>query len=108
MTRRNTTRRASSSGVVVALLTIVALAACGGGSTHSTASGPGATTTVNRVHAPAGPIAPLTGLVDATGASTKRCAITVKVDNTPEARPQYGIDQADVVYEEVVEGGITR
>jgi hypothetical protein len=32
----------------------------------------------------------------------------VKVENTPDARPQVGIDQADVLYEEVVEGNITR
>jgi hypothetical protein len=32
----------------------------------------------------------------------------VKVENTPDSRPQGGIDQADVLYEEVVEGGITR
>ncbi len=51
--------------------------------------------------------APLTGLPDETGASFKRPAVTVKVNNTSAAR-QYGIDQADVVYEEVVEGGYTR
>ena len=32
----------------------------------------------------------------------------MKIENTPEARPQSGLDVADVVYEEVVEGGITR
>ena len=32
----------------------------------------------------------------------------MKIDNTDAAHPQYGVDQADVVYEEVVEGGITR
>ena len=32
----------------------------------------------------------------------------MKVENTDAARPQTGIDQADVVYEEVVEGDITR
>ena len=32
----------------------------------------------------------------------------MKIDNTPTGQPQYGVDQADVVYEEVVEGGITR
>ena len=37
-----------------------------------------------------------------------RCAVTVKIDNTPDARPQFGLEDADVVYEEVVEGGITR
>ena len=32
----------------------------------------------------------------------------MKVENTEQARPQAGIDQADVLYEEVVEGNITR
>jgi hypothetical protein len=37
----------------------------------------------------------------------RRPAVTVKINNTDAAK-QYGIDQADDVYEEVVEGGITR
>jgi hypothetical protein len=37
-----------------------------------------------------------------------RAALTIKIDNTPEAMPQYGVQDADVVYEEIVEGGITR
>ena len=53
-------------------------------------------------------MAPLTGLVDPSGASRGRPALTVKIENTPEAMPQWGIDQADVVYEEIVNGGITR
>jgi hypothetical protein len=32
----------------------------------------------------------------------------VKVDNLPAARPPYGLGTADVVYEQPVEGGITR
>jgi hypothetical protein len=32
----------------------------------------------------------------------------VKIDNVDPARPQSGINQADVVYEEEVEGGLTR
>ncbi len=52
--------------------------------------------------------APLTGLADPSGASLTRPALTVKIENTPEALPQYGLDQADVVYEEIVNGGITR
>ena len=54
------------------------------------------------------PTAPLSGLPDPTGLSVKRPALTVKIENTPEALPQWGIDQADVVYEEIVNGGITR
>jgi len=37
-----------------------------------------------------------------------RPALAVKVENTPDAMPLVGLDKADVVYEEVVEGGITR
>jgi hypothetical protein len=37
-----------------------------------------------------------------------RPALAVKVDNYPDARPQSGLDKADVVFEEPVEGGITR
>ncbi len=64
---------------------------------------PTTTTTV-----PTYPTAPLSGLADPTGISLKRSALTVKIENTPEALPQWGIDQADVVYEEIVNGGITR
>jgi len=37
-----------------------------------------------------------------------RPAVLVKVENSPQARPQSGLEAADVVYEEVVEGGVTR
>jgi Protein of unknown function (DUF3048) N-terminal domain/Protein of unknown function (DUF3048) C-terminal domain len=38
----------------------------------------------------------------------KAPAVAVKVENDPAARPQSGLEKADVVYEEIVEGGITR
>ena len=37
-----------------------------------------------------------------------RPAIVVKIDNVEDARPPVGINKADVVFEEVVEGGLTR
>jgi DUF3048 family protein len=37
-----------------------------------------------------------------------RPALAVKVENLPAARPQAGLNEADIVYEEPVEGGITR
>ena len=42
--------------------------------------------------------------------SASRPALAVKIDNVDPtiARPQAGINQADVVFEEIVEGGITR
>lgn len=63
----------------------------------------GTTTTMKRA-----PVAPLTGLPDPKRTTRNRSALTIKIDNTPNAMPQYGVQNADVVYEEIVEGGITR
>ncbi|MEX0665271.1 MAG: DUF3048 domain-containing protein [Acidimicrobiia bacterium] len=54
------------------------------------------------------PIAPFTGLPDPDGLANGRSSVAVKIENSPDARPQSGLDVADIVYEEVVEGGITR
>jgi hypothetical protein len=52
---------------------------------------------------------PLTGLPGADTAGLARPALVVKIDNLDGgARPQVGINQADVVYEERVESGVTR
>lgn len=59
---------------------------------------------------------PLTGMVveEESGADTPDGHIlfgpvlSVKIDNAPNARPQRGIDQADIVWEQLVEGGLTR
>jgi hypothetical protein len=72
------------------------------------ASGAPTTTSTTTTTAPNYPTAPLTGLPDPGGAALERSALTVKIENTPEALPQWGISQADVVYEEIVNGGITR
>ncbi|MDQ1448678.1 MAG: hypothetical protein QOC79_1649 [Actinomycetota bacterium] len=89
--------------VLVALAVVVALAACGGGKKATATATPPPT-----AKPPLPPVAPLTGLPDPLGAARKRCAITVKIDNTQQSQPKYGVDQADVVYEEVVEDGYTR
>ncbi len=66
------------------------------------------TTSTTTTTAPTYPTSPLTGLPDPTRQANRRPALTVKIENTPEALPQWGIAQADVVYEEIVNGGITR
>jgi Protein of unknown function (DUF3048) N-terminal domain/Protein of unknown function (DUF3048) C-terminal domain len=86
----------------------LAAAACGGGDSKASTPGPSTTTAAPTTTTVAPPTAPLTGLADPGGQSLTRPALSVKVENTPDARPQAGIDQADVVYEEVVEGNITR
>lgn len=57
---------------------------------------------------PPPPSCPLTGQPAPHGRVPDRPALAIKVENLPEARPQAGLDRADVVYEEPVEGGITR
>ncbi|MEY3361293.1 MAG: hypothetical protein RL531_1012 [Actinomycetota bacterium] len=98
--------RAVAGATAVVASGAFALAACGGGdgseSTTTSKAEPVTTTTT------APPVAPLTGLADPTGAAQGRAALSVKIENTPESRPQTGLDQADVVWEEVVEGQITR
>ena len=42
------------------------------------------------------------------GVDPERPAVAIKVENDPAARPLSGLEDADVVYEEIVEGGITR
>ncbi|HYH51974.1 MAG TPA: DUF3048 domain-containing protein, partial [Acidimicrobiia bacterium] len=84
-------------------------AACGGGgekdeSASSTTQPEQSTTTGPVVAANANP---LTGL-PLDPALPARAALIVKIDNAPKARPQAGINQADVVVEEGVEGGVTR
>ncbi len=51
---------------------------------------------------------PLTGLPVNNASAVARPALTVKIENAPESRPQAGLQSADVVYEEQVEGGLTR
>jgi hypothetical protein len=51
---------------------------------------------------------PLSGLPAPEGKVPQRPALAIKIDNYPAARPQSGLGQADIVFEEPVEGGITR
>jgi hypothetical protein len=51
---------------------------------------------------------PLTGLPVEDTAVLKRRPLHVRIGNDPGARPQVGLNQADIVYEEIVEWWITR
>lgn len=51
---------------------------------------------------------PLTGLPAPSASAISRRVLSIKVENSPEARPQTNLQRADVVYESVTEGGITR
>jgi hypothetical protein len=100
--------RMRSSALAVGLVSLLAAGCSGGGGAKTAAPTSPASTAVSEGAVKDGPIAPLTGLVDQSGATASRPSIAVKIDNAPEARPQSGLDVADIVYEEVVEGGVTR
>jgi Protein of unknown function (DUF3048) N-terminal domain/Protein of unknown function (DUF3048) C-terminal domain len=53
---------------------------------------------------PKRPVNPLTGV----GRVPKGPVVAVKIDDTGNGRPQRGVDQADIVYVEQAEGGLTR
>jgi hypothetical protein len=103
-------RRPLAWGVLGAIgLAGLILTACSSDSPHKAAAPPAKqTTTTTSTTAPA-PTCPLTGTPAPGGMVPQRPAIAVKIDNYPSARPhQAGIDKADIVFEEPVEGGITR
>lgn len=87
-----------------ALAGVIVLASCGSDDPTAEKKKPPVTTTTTIPI----PKAPYTGLPDPTNVAQGRSSLEIKIENTPEARPQSGLDSADVVYEEVVDGGITR
>ncbi len=90
-------------GSIVAT-SMLALAACGGssGSSISADSAAASTTVVTETTIPE-IVNPLTGLPNTDPSTLTRPAMVVKIDNHPSARPQMGINQADIIFEENVE-----
>lgn len=105
-----TARAAALAGVAAMTM---ALAACSGSSgnpapTTTTAASPPAPSSSPAPVTPA-PLAkkaainPLTG-----GKPSNNKVVAVKIDDTGNGRPQVGVNKADIVYVEQVEGGLTR
>jgi hypothetical protein len=103
----NRSGRRLRAGIVATVVVSLAAACSGGGQKKEAAS----STTQAPSSSTAPPVAadadPLTGL-PADPATKSRPVLAVKIDNAPKARPQAGINNADIVVEEGVEGGVTR
>jgi hypothetical protein len=83
--------------------------ACGSGSHHKVETRPTPPSpSVSPSPTQTPDLCPLTGTPAAGAQKVNRVALAVKIDNIDLARPQSGIDKADVVFEELVEGGLTR
>jgi hypothetical protein len=74
--------------------------------TSSTSTSTSTSTTTTTTPPP--PVAPLTGVTGEFEGRIDRPALFVKIDNVERARPHAGLNQADIIFEEPVEGGLTR
>ena len=102
-----------AAAVAAGLAAVLVLAGCGSPGTPGAAAEPDDEGTV--AGAPRDEVSgdpdtwPLTGLPVDKGASVQdRPVLVAKVDNTSESAPQVGLGAADLVVEEMVEGGVTR
>ncbi|MFF3935781.1 DUF3048 domain-containing protein [Streptomyces phaeofaciens] len=96
-------RRTVAAAVLAATVTLSLAVGC------TTSSGPPPTDdsrSADRQPSPTWP-APPTGPAPTT-APVVGPVLAVKIDNAPAARPQTGLDSADLVYVEQVEGGLSR
>lgn len=112
LSRRQWIIAGSVLGVIV-LIAGVAVFASGGDDEDATTTTTTSTTEATTTTEPAGPTWPLTGLPVEDEALAQRPALVVKIDNAEPrtgqgGRPQAGINQADIVFEEMVEGSVTR
>lgn len=57
---------------------------------------------------PTADLCPLTGVKDAAKPWLNRRPLAIKIDNSPRARPQSGLTGADIIFEHLAEGGVTR
>ena len=108
------------TATVIALACAVIAGACGGGGTAVSSPSPSivAVATATATPIPTAPptptptpkpkLWPLTGLTAAADAQIGRRPLNVRLPNDPNARPQYGLNKADIVFEMIVEGGVTR
>jgi hypothetical protein len=96
--------RSRSLVSLVAVASLAALAsACGGQGTTADAEVSTTAAAVETTVVDQGPINPLLGTEATDEAVLARPAMVVKIDNHPKARPQMGLNQADIVFEENVE-----
>lgn len=100
---------------VLLLFLIVFLSACGDKGSQPPSPEPTPSTTpspVIPVETPEptpynGPVNPLTGMPVSEDISKQR-PLAIMLNNIYEALPQHGIGKADIIYETLAEGGITR
>jgi hypothetical protein len=105
-------RGAVAAGVTLALLLSACMSACVPGADSAVPTPSPSTVTRTPTPTPTPTpvpvfLAPLTGIEIGAG-DLLGPSIAAKIDNHPAARPQVALESADIVFEELVEGGLTR
>lgn len=94
--------------MAIALLATM-FTACGGKEYEKDGTTEAPSSTEAPTEAPAAQnINPLTGAADLSDSAIGARPIAIMVENSPSARPQWGLASPDIVLEGLVEGGITR
>ena len=83
---------------------LLALAGCAGGGATPEPTRPVPATSAPAVQVA---VAPLTGRIVAAD-SINHPSLAAKIDNHEDARPQWALNETDMLFEEMVEGGLTR
>lgn len=105
----HTTRGRLRSVAGLTLAAALLLAGCSqGGQPVPDASTVGPSLQADKVAAPEPVVPPTWPLTGVAGEPVNRPALAVKIENTAVARPQSGLDQADVVWETIVEFEVSR
>lgn len=97
-------RRSGALTVLVMVLCSVLVLSCGSSEDEAVPQGAPATAPATSEPPKPPPVSVLTGL----RADLNAPVLAVKIDNAAPARPQSGLEQADLVYVEPVEGGLSR
>jgi hypothetical protein len=103
-------------GVIIVTALIVGLILVPSGSESSTmqllaSESPSPSASPTQPPPPPKVASPINGVMldrAAFDALQQRAPLAVMIENHPDARPQSGLNQADLVYEAIAEGGITR
>ena len=109
-----TTTRRGTRSAAVALLAGLALAVAGCSTPPEEPQEPpapvtqGPTIAPDKAPAPVPVVPPTWPLTGVAGEPAARPSLAVKIENTAVARPQTGLDQADVVWETIVEFDVSR
>jgi hypothetical protein len=104
LTKKQRGIAAGSIAAIVILIVVLLVVTGGSPSTPSSNNSPKTTVPVLAAN-----ICPLTGLPAAGGAVPPRPALLVKIGNEPEgARPQSGLNEADIVFDTPAEGFVMR